>query len=87
MLFSSVYSSGNGDSGDGGLSIDASVVSFYLPEVSILPEFALIVSAFDAILGKKTIATAKLCIFLKCVFCPDALMIICIPCTHVHFIF
>ena len=39
--------------GDGGLSIDASVVSFYLPKVSILPEFAIIVSAFDANLGKK----------------------------------
>ena len=28
-------------------------MSFYLPKVSILPEFAIIVSAFDANLGKK----------------------------------
>ena len=74
--------------GDGGLSTDASVVSFYLPEVSILPEFAIIVSAFEAILGKKKdYCYGKTMYFLKCVFCPNALMSVCIPCTHMHFIF
>ena len=71
-----------------GLSIDDSVVSFYLPQVSILPEFAIIVSAFDAILGKKKDhCCGKTIYFLKCVFCPKALRIIYIPCTHMHFIF